>query len=97
MIEALRDFTTDLHLLLDDAHGALDSESRAALEAWEVGVVPGLLDRAECEDGEIRIRIADGPTVAVAHLFLALGVVPRTRVAESIGCALEAEGYVRTA
>ena len=33
----------------------------------------------------------------MAHLFLALGVVPRTRVAENLGCELDAEGYVRTA
>ena len=95
MVEALRDFTADLHLLLDHETDALDSDSAAALEAWGIAVVAGPLEEAECEDGVIRVSIPDRGTLEFAHLFLALGVVPRTRVAESLGCALGDDGYVR--
>ena len=94
MVDALRDFTSDLHLLLDADADALDPDSRAALAAWRVDTVPGALERAECEDGAIRLDVRGSGRLEVAHLFLALGVVPRTRVAEGLGCELDAEGYV---
>ena len=96
MVDALRDFTTDLHLLLDAEADALDVDSARALDAWGVEVVPGLLETADCEPGAIRLRIPDHGTLEFAHLFLALGVVPRTRVAEGLGCRLDEDGYVRT-
>lgn len=95
-VEALRDFTDDLHLLLDEEEDALDARAAASLAEWRVGVVPGLIQSAEYEDGEIRLRVAGREALPVAHLFLALGVVPRTRVAESLGCRLDREGYVWT-
>jgi thioredoxin reductase (NADPH) len=96
MVGALRDFTADLHLLLDDEEDALDGHSRACLEEWGVEVLPGLLQEAEFEDGTVRFRTPGGPSLEFPHVFLALGVVARTRVAESLGCGLDHDGYVRT-
>src|SRR5512134_3841550 len=55
MVDALRDFTTDLHLLLDAEADVLDVDSARALDAWGVEVVPGLLETADCEPGAIRL------------------------------------------
>lgn len=96
MVDALRDFTADLHLLLDAEADALDAGAARALAAAGVAVIPGSLESAACEDGAIRLRVAGRGTLEVAHLFLALGVVPRTRVAESLGCERDEDGYVRT-
>ena len=95
-VEALRDFTDDLHLFLDDEDDALDASATASLAEWGVEVIPGLLESAEHEGGEIRLRVAGRDPLPVEHLFLALGVVARTRVAESLGCRLDREGYVWT-
>lgn len=96
MVGALRDFTADLHLLLDDDEDALDAGSMERLRAWGVGVVPGCLDEVECDPSGVTFRIRDRGETAFPHVFLALGVVPRTRVAESLGCDLDEEDYVRT-
>ena len=96
MIEALRDFTSDLHLLLDAEDVALDGDSIACLGSWGVRVIPGLLEAADFSDGVVHFRTSRGQTLEFAHVFLALGVVPRTRVAENLGCRLDAEGYVWT-
>lgn len=96
MAGALRDFTTDLHLLLDDERDALTAEARTRLASWGIEIVAGCLESVELVDSMVRFRGADGTPLQFEHVFLALGVVPRTRVAESLGCALDAEGYVRT-
>lgn len=96
MIDALRDFTGELHLLLDDDEDALDPASAADLRAWEVEVLAGCLDEVECSEGRVRFRVRRGGWIDFPHVFLALGVTPRTRVAESLGCALDEDGYVRT-
>lgn len=96
MVAALRDFTDDLHLVLDAEGGDLDAESAGRLRDWGVEVVAGCLDEVECEDGGVRFRVRERGPVAFPHVFLALGVVPRTRVAESLGCELDEVGYVRT-
>ena len=96
MVGALRDFTDDIHLLLDDEEDALDGESRACLDEWRVEAVPGQLQAAEFEDDKVRFRTSGGRTLEFPHVFLALGVVARTRVAESLGCGLDDDGYVRT-
>jgi thioredoxin reductase (NADPH) len=96
MVGALRDFTVDLHLLLDDERDALTAEAEARLESWGVEIVPGSLERAELDGSTVRFRIRDRGQLEFDHVFLALGVVPRTRLADSLGCALDEEGYVRT-
>ena len=96
MIEALRDFTSDLHLLLDAEENAHDPRSAASLETWGVTVIPGELAEAQFSDGMVRFRTSRGRTLEFSHVFLALGVVPRTRVAQALGCRLDAEGYVWT-
>lgn len=57
---------------------------------------PGLLEAADFSDGIVRFRTSGGRTLESAHVFLALGVIPRTRVAETLGCRLDAGGYVWT-
>ncbi len=96
MVGALRDFTGDLHLLLDDEEDALDAESAERLRSWGVEVVPGCLDEVECGANGVTFRIRGRGEASFPHVFLGLGVVPRTRVAESLGCDLDEDGYVRT-
>ncbi|MDX1661914.1 MAG: NAD(P)/FAD-dependent oxidoreductase [Gemmatimonadota bacterium] len=96
MVGALRDFTDDLHLLLDDDEDALDEASAERLRRWRVRVLTGCLDECDCQRSRVRFRIRDRGWVEFPHVFLALGVVPRTRVAESLGCDLDDDGYVRT-
>lgn len=94
MVDALRDFTDDLHLLLDEDDGELPRADRKKLEEWGVRVVPGCLEEVACEEGRVRFSRPAGGPIEFPHVFLALGVVPRTDVAESLGCALDDEGYV---
>lgn len=95
MVGALRDFTDDLHLLLDDETDELSRAERTTLAEWGVRVVPGCLEAVTCEDGRVRFSRPSAGPVEFRHVFLALGVVPRTDVAEAIGCALDGDGYVR--
>ena len=96
MVGALRDFTADLHLLLDDALAALPAEAEDRLASWGVEVVPGHLEGVELDGETVRFQLADRGELKFHHVFLALGVVPRTRVADALGCALDGDGYVRT-
>lgn len=93
-IEALRDFTSDLHLLLDG-----ESEPRGAdakrLEGWSVGVYPAPLEEYRCGTDGVRFASADDPP-PFPHVFIATGVLPRTDVAEALGCRLDRVGYIVT-
>jgi thioredoxin reductase (NADPH) len=96
MVGALRDFTADLHLLLDDELAALPAEAEDRLASWGVEIVPGHMEAVELDGVTVRFQLADRGELEFDHVFLALGVVPRTRVADALGCALDGDGYVRT-
>jgi thioredoxin reductase (NADPH) len=96
MLQALRDFTTDLHLLLDCDADGLGEVERATLEAWGVEVLPGCLLEHRCSEEGVTFRLEDGSEAFYPHVFVALGAVPNTRLAAELGCELDADGYVVT-
>lgn len=95
MIGALRDFTADLSLLLESGAEALPAGDRQQLEAWGVAIVPGPIRSYRCDGHGVRFETAE-ELAPFRHVFVALGVEPRTEVAAGLGCRLDAEGYIVT-
>lgn len=95
MVEALRDFTEDLHLLLDGERGSLKDESKARLAKWGVPVHPAPLTAYRCGPGGIAFDPL-GELDPFPHVFIARGVIPSTDVAAALGCALDEEGFIVT-
>ena len=93
-IEALRDFTSDLHLLLDGEPAPRGSAAKR-LEAWGVRTYPAPLEEYRCGAEGVRFVSADD-AAPFPHVFIATGVLPRTEVAEALGCRLDREGYIAT-
>jgi thioredoxin reductase (NADPH) len=93
-IGALRDFTSDLHLLLDGEPAPGGSLARR-LNEWGVRVYPAALEEYGCGPDGVRFASADEPA-PFPHVFIATGVIPRTDVAEALGCRLDREGYIAT-
>ncbi len=93
-IEALRDFSADLHLLLDGEPEPRGSHVKL-LEGWGVRVYPAPLDEYRCGPEGVRFASADDPA-PFPHVFIATGVIPRTDVADALGCRLDDDGYVAT-
>lgn len=96
MIKALRDFTFDLHLLLDGRDARLSDEERSALAEWKVEVRQACLDAYRCSEEGVRFRLGDGSEEVYPHVFVALGVEPRTALARDLGCELDGEGFIVT-
>lgn len=93
-IESLRDFTTDLHLLLDGEPELRGSHAKQ-LQAWGVRVYPAALEEYSCGPEGVRFASADDPA-PFPHVFIATGVIPRTDVAEALGCRLDRDRYIAT-
>jgi thioredoxin reductase (NADPH) len=93
-IEALRDFTADVHLLLDGEPAPRDSLARR-LEEWGVRVHPAPLEEYRCGADGVRFASADDPA-PFPHVFIATGVIPRTDLAGALGCRLDGEDYIAT-
>lgn len=93
-IEALRDFTTDLHLLLDGEPEPRGFPAKD-LEEWGVRVYPAPLEEYRCGADGVRFASTDDPP-PFPHVFIATGVMPRTDVAEALGCRLDGEDYIAT-
>lgn len=95
MLRALRDFTDDLHLVLEPDGQPLGEDDRQRLADWGVTLHPGPVRSWRCEpDGysfQTGTRIGPFP-----HVFVALGVTPRTEVARRLGCELNEKGYIVT-
>lgn len=94
-VHALLDFTDDLHLLLDGEPERLDTGDRRRLLEWGVRVHAGALRGYRCDESGVRFD-SDDDLDPFPHLFLALGVIPRTDVAAALGCALDEEKYIVT-
>jgi thioredoxin reductase (NADPH) len=94
-LTALRDFTDDLHLVLDQ-DAVLGAAARASLAAEGVRVHEGPVGSCMAGDDGVRFELAGEGELVVAHVFLALGVTPKTEVAAELGCALDEEGYIAT-
>lgn len=95
MIEALRDFTDDLHLLLDGEPGSLDDEARGKLAEWGVPVHPAPLTAYRCVPGGVEFDSGDRLD-PFPHVFIARGVIPLTDVAAELGCGLDDNGFIVT-
>ena len=93
-VEALRDFTRDLHLLLDGEPGPRGSVA-TQLQGWGVRVYPAPLEEYSCGPDGVRFASTDGPG-PFPHVFIATGVIPRTDVAQALGCRLDSEEYIAT-
>lgn len=93
-IGALRDFTSDLHLLLDGEAEPAGSDRRR-LAGWGVGIHPAPLGGYRCGPDGVRFASADD-LAAFPHVFIATGVIPRTDAAEALGCELDDERYIVT-
>jgi len=93
-IEALRDFTLDLHLLLDGEPPPRGSHAER-LEAWGVRIYRAPLEEYHCGADGVRFASADDPA-PFPHVFIATGVLPRTDVAAALGCRLDRDGYIVT-
>ncbi|MFN2432823.1 MAG: NAD(P)/FAD-dependent oxidoreductase [Gemmatimonadota bacterium] len=96
MLRALRDFTSDLHLLTDGQPPELDAGERAELEEWGVRVLADALESHTCSEEGVRFRGSGGREVLFPHVFVALGVTPNTALAASIGCELDEQGFIVT-
>lgn len=96
MVEALRDFTADLHLLLDGHPAELDEEGLHALEAWGVRVEQPELERHHCSPRGVFFDTAEGEELFFPHVFVALGVEPNTDLARQLGCHLDGSGFIVT-
>lgn len=95
MVGALRDFTADLHLLLEGGAETLPATDRRQLEAWGVAIHPGPIRGYRCDGRGTRFETAE-ELASFPHVFVALGVAPRTEVAARLGCMLDDEGYIVT-
>jgi thioredoxin reductase (NADPH) len=93
-IEALRDFTSDLHLLLDGEPAPRGTRAEL-LNAWGVHLYAAPLEQYECGPEGVRFASVDEPG-PFPHVFIATGVLPRTDVAAALGCRLDGEGYIAT-
>jgi len=93
-IEALRDFTSDLSLLLDGEPAPRGSHA-GQLEEWGVGIYPAPLEEYRCGADGVRFASADDPP-PFPHVFIATGVIPRNDVAQALGCRLDSEDYIVT-
>ncbi|HEY7530163.1 MAG TPA: NAD(P)/FAD-dependent oxidoreductase [Gemmatimonadota bacterium] len=95
-VEALRDFTDDLTLLLDGGASELDSRERAELAAWRVAVRAERLTACRPVAGGVELRTGDGARDVWPHVFVVLGCTPNTALAASLGCATDTRGFLRT-
>lgn len=93
-LEALRDFTSDLHLLLDGEPAPRGAHAKL-LKAWGVRLYPAPLEEYGCGPEGVRFASADDPA-PFPHVFIATGVLPRTDVAAALGCRLDGDGYIET-
>lgn len=96
MVEALRDFTSDLHLLLDGLAEEFSPDQRRLLESWGVKVHPARIRQYSCSEQGVSFRAGDGAEVTYPHVFVALGVAPNTALAAQVGCELDEAGFVVT-
>jgi thioredoxin reductase (NADPH) len=95
-LEALRDFTGDLTLLLDGGPLGLDAREREELAAWGVPVREARLTACSAAGEGVQVRAEDGSAEVWPHVFVALGSTPNTALAAALGCAVDAEGFLRT-
>lgn len=93
MVDALLDFTPDVHLLLDG--GEITAAERARLERQGIAVHDAPLRGYACHETGIDLE-SDDDLERFPHLFIATGVRPRSDVAAGLGCALDDEGYIIT-
>lgn len=95
MVAALREFTDDLHLLLEGGPETLPAEERERLEAWGVTVHPGPIRGYRCGGRGTRFETAE-ELEPFPHVFVGLGIKPRTEVAAALGCTLDDDRYIVT-
>ena len=93
-VASLRDFTDDLDLVVDG--GDMGAETGERLDRWRVRIHHGPIERWSCVEGGVCFALAGGRELVVPHVFLALGVAPKTEVAAALGCALDGNGYIVT-
>ena len=96
MVRALKDFTADLHLLLDGNAQDAGPDAVRWLAHNGVRVQPAALRAYRCDEAGIHFRTDGGQEEAYPHVFVALGVQPNTRLAGELGCDLDREGFVVT-
>ena len=95
MLATLLDFTPDLHLVLD-THESPRGTMKEHLDAWNVSVHTGPIVACGTGPEGVRFRVDAEDELVFDHVFLALGVTPKTDVAAGLGCALTDEGYIET-
>lgn len=95
MIRALRDFTSDLHFLLDGNPWALGAEERACLAEWGVEVRAANLETYRCSPEGVFFRTEEGEEL-YPHVFVALGSDPNSALAAKLGCELDDKGFIVT-
>lgn len=95
MVGALRDFTADLHLLLESGAETLPADDRRQLEAWGVAIHPGPIRGYRCDGRGTRFETTE-ELASFPHVFVALGVEPQTEVAYRLGCTLDDDRYIVT-
>jgi thioredoxin reductase (NADPH) len=96
MLRALRDFTFDLHLLLDGHPAELSPAELDELAGWGVRVHPERLERYRCSREGVFFATAEGKEIFFPHVFIALGSRPNTSMAEELGCRLDEQGFIVT-
>jgi thioredoxin reductase (NADPH) len=95
LLEALRDFTPDLHLLLDGRPLQLDEDQQRLLTVWGVLVHHASLRGYQCSNEGVWFRL-DADERFFPHVFVALGPRPNTVLAVAIGCRLDTRGFIAT-
>ena len=63
---------------------------------WKIRIHRGPLASCEAGPDRVRFRLQDGDELSFDHVFLALGVTPRTEIAAALGCELDEKGYIVT-
>jgi thioredoxin reductase len=74
---------------------SLTGQQRAQLAAREIGVVEGTVQRLVVEDDQLTgVELEDGRVVSRAAVFVRPRFVPDTDLLVSLGCELDADGWV---
>ena len=75
--------------------GSLDATERAELVARAIGIVEGTIEQLVIDDDRLRgVQMADGSMVPRDALFVPPRFVPNSGLLASLGCAIDAAGWV---
>lgn len=72
----------------------VSDEERVAADRLGVRLVPERVARLRAEDGRVSVLLVDGAEAQCDRLFVPTEVHPSNRLAEQLGCATNADGFI---